>query len=65
MSENKIGQFWEKYYSALKFHDSQIYRMALDSMEAVTLKHRVTTKVAADYEMAAVLLVCDILGIKP
>lgn len=55
----------KRRYRALKEHDSAMYRDVIGGIEAVTLTHGVETHVAADYESAAVSLVCGILGLKP
>lgn len=56
---------WGDWYHALKHHDIDIYRRTIEWMESVTLQNQVPTNIAADYERTAVLLVCEILRIKP
>ena len=62
---SKPGQDWEKWYRALKQHDPQIYMMAINGVEAVTLTYNTPTKAAAEYERNAVMFACDLLGVKP
>ena len=56
---------WQKWYRALKQERPDAYKKAIEYTEGVTLKFGVPSKAAADYEVAAVLLACDLLGISP
>jgi hypothetical protein len=56
---------WERWYFALKQQQPDAYRKAIEYTEAVTLNFRVAQKAAGAYECAAVLLACDLLGVKP
>jgi hypothetical protein len=55
----------EKIYRALKIHDFQRYRDAIQSAEAVSLTFDLPQNVAAEIEAAVVLSVADALGVKP
>lgn len=62
------GQDWERWYRALKAANPEAYRKAIGYMEATTLSHyapAVPQKAAADYERAAVMLACELLGVRP
>lgn len=59
------GTNWEAWYRALKELDPDAYKNAIQSMEAVTLTFNVPTKAAAEYERAAVMLACQLLGVRP
>lgn len=61
----KPGANWEQWYRALKERDPQAYRSAIQGVEAVTLTFNVPTKAAAEYERAAVMLACELLGVRP
>ncbi len=54
----------ELWYRALRERDPSAYRKAIEYMEVVTLNHKVDLTVAADYEVAAVMLLCEVLNIE-
>ena len=56
---------WQPWYRALKKHSFTKYRKAIDYMEGNSINHDLSTKAAADFERAAVMLCCEVLGIEP
>ena len=60
-----IGEDWESWYRALKAANPDAYRKAIGHMEEVTITHHMPLQAAAEYERAAVLLACELLGVKP
>ena len=60
-----VGAQWESWYRALKRANPEAYRKAIGYIEATTLTFKVPTKAAAEYERAAVMLACELLGVRP
>jgi len=61
----KPGHDWERWYRALRAADPDAYQAAINGVEAVTLTFNVPQKAAAEYERNAVMLACQLLGVKP
>lgn len=55
---------WDVWYRALKERDPAAYRNAIGYMEAVSLNYNVPHKAAAEYERSAVMLACELLGVR-
>jgi len=61
----KSSRDWERWYKTLRAVEPDAYRKAIEFSEGVSLTHNLDTKVAADVEVACVMLACDLLGVKP
>lgn len=55
----------EPWYRALRFNHPEEYQKTIMYMEGVMIQKTVPSKIASEYEQAAVMLVCEILGVEP
>ena len=56
---------WQGWYRALRAVEPDAYRKAISYAEGVTLQHNLSDKLAADIEVACVMLACELLDVKP
>lgn len=56
---------WEPWYRTLKAVEPEAYRKAIEYGQGVSLTHDLDNNIAADVEIACVMLACELLGVKP
>lgn len=62
--KERLAEMHQRFYDALKASHPDRYTMAIQTAEAVSLNHRLSHKAARDVEIAVVMAVCDVLGVR-
>ena len=64
MTAAKVN-IYAPWYAALKAAHPEAYKKAIEFMEGCSMANAVSLSVAVTYEGAAIMLLCDVLGIEP
>lgn len=59
------GSDWPQWYRALRYQHPDAFKKAINYMESVTIQYRIPERAAAEYERAAVMMLCEVLEVSP